>query len=115
MKSKGKGIRLSEPWEPDPGFGGAIFLAWLAKRGQNAKLSVATSEWEKKRKVDPALSKISLEEFVSFVGTDYLCVIRHRGDLYLKLTKEGLEWADPWTQRYNVKRDHHGQASSRIY
>jgi len=101
--------------DPDPGFAGAIFLAWLAKRGQIARLSVAKNEWEKKRKVDPDIATISIEEFLSRVGSGYLLVIRHRGEMYVKLTKEGLEWADPWTQRYNVKRDHHGQASSRIY
>lgn len=112
-RKRERSISFPEPREPDPGIEGAIFLAWLLKIGQNVQLSIAEKVWNRKRKNNPKLRDVDLDAFIAQVGKEYLYVTIWKGEKILKLTKKGIEWAEPWTHHYNVCRGHHSQPSRR--
>lgn len=107
------GIRNFEAKEPNPGREGAIFLAWMLKIGQSVKLSTAEKEWSRKKKANPQLRDRDLKDFVVQVGEEYIYETTWKGEKILKLTKEGIKWAEPWTFAYNVGRGHHSHPSKR--
>lgn len=106
-------ISLPEPKEPNPGREGAIFLAWMLKIGQSVKLSKAEKEWARKKRDNPELRDMSLKDFIVQVGEEYIYETTWKGDKILRLTKEGIKWAEPWTFAHNVARGHHSQQSKR--
>ena len=108
-----RGVSLPEPREPDPGLEGAIFLAWILKIGQSVRFSTAEKEWIRKKKDSPQLRDMTLGDLIALVGEKYLYETTYKGEKILKLTKEGIKWAEPWTLAYNVGRGHHSQPSKR--
>jgi hypothetical protein len=71
MRPRGSKIQL---YLPDPYRAGAVFLAWLAKQGQDAEFSECEDQWNlsKKGHPTPELDGIRLDKFIKMMGDYYI-------------------------------------------
>ena len=98
---------------PDPYLAGAAFLAWLAKQGGDAELSVCEYQWElaKRNHPTPDLEDTDLYQYVRDLGLELVV----KRPTFIELTHKGSKWATMWAIEYRVDRGHHGGSNRRKY
>jgi hypothetical protein len=115
MPSNGKRSSATEAptYPPDPGLQGALFLAWLMKRGGAKKLSYCKDKWNKSASFDVESFIASIKgEGKSLHDDDLIHIARSAGrggagKKYVALTDKGEDWAFKWTGEYKTRFPHH--------
>jgi hypothetical protein len=86
--------------DPDPGYKGTRFIAWLKKRGAVQRLSKCMIKWSREG--------LDIERTVNRMGTANIDIYRSSGGEKVVVLKNKV-WADQWMIHYGLEIPHHAQ------